>query len=383
MIRNAVLLLWSEARVPNPPRRVRRDWALVGVLVPTAVLEGSLRDDVVWRPVALALAIGLVFTLLWRRTHPFVATAIGFGAVIAVDVAALVSAAGPVELYSNACLLLLPYALLRWGSGREAVIGLAITLVAGGLGTAVDYNGVVQAVLGSFVLLFPAALGASVRYRATARVRELVQIKLREREQLARELHDTVAHHVSAIAIRAQAGRVLAPSDPAAAVNALEVIEEEASRALAEMRVIVAALRDGEEADLRPEHGVGDIERLARTAGDSPRLEVELAGDLDHLGPSVGAAIYHLAQESITNARRHARRATRIEVKVVGDDDCVRLTVRDDGEADLNRRGSLGYGLVGMTERATLLGGTLEAGPAPDRGWLVAAALPRGASVRR
>jgi len=68
---------------------------------------------------------------------------------------------------------------------------------------------------------------------------------------------------------------------------------------------------------------------------------------------------------------------------VVGDDDCVRLTVRDDGEADLNRRGSLGYGLVGMTERATLLGGTLEAGPAPDRGWLVAATLPRGDSVRR
>jgi len=383
VVRNAVMLLWSEARVPDAPRRVWRDWALVGVLVPTAILEGSLRSDVVWRPVALPLAIGLVFTLLWRRTHPLATTAIGFGAVIAVDVAALVSAAGLVGLYSNASILLLPYALLRWGSGREALIGLAITLVAGGLGIALDYNGVVEAVLGSFVLLFPAALGASVRYRATARVRELDQVKLREREQLARELHDTVAHHVSAIAIRAQAGRVVAPSDPLAAASALEVIEEEASRALVEMRVIVAALRDGEEADLRPEHGVSDIERLARTGEGSPRLEVELTGDLDHLGPSIGSAIYHLAQESITNARRHARSATRIEVKVVGDDDCVRLTVRDDGEVGRNGRGALGYGLVGMTERATLLGGTLEAGPTPDRGWLVAAALPRGEAVRR
>jgi len=355
----------------------------MGVLVPTAILEGSLRSDLVWRPIALAVAVGVVFTLLWRRTHPFAATAIGFGAVIAVDVAVLVGGVAPVALYSNACLLLLPYALLRWGSGRDAVIGLAITFVAAGLGIAADYNGVVEAVLGIFVLLFPAALGASVRYRATARLRELDHITLREREQLARELHDTVAHHVSAIAIRAQAGRVVAPSDPAAAVHALEVIEEEASRALAEMRVIVAALRDGEEADLRPERGVGDIERLARTAGDSPRIDVELVGDLDHLAPSVGAAIYHLAQESITNARRHARSATRIEVKVVGDDDGVRLTVRDDGEAGRSRRASPGYGLVGMTERASLLGGTLEAGPASDRGWLVAAALPRGASVRR
>lgn len=180
------------------------------------------------------------------------------------------------------------------------------------------------------------------------------QVKLREREQLARELHDTVAHHVSAIAIRAQAGRVAAASEPDAALDALKVIEKEASRTLAEMRVIVAALRVSEP-DLDPQRGVADIERLARATGDSLRVDVEPSGDLHDLRPSVGAAIYRLAQESITNAVQHARHATRIDVRVIGEDDCVRLTVADDGDASPTGGSQPGYGLLGMAERATLL----------------------------
>ena len=111
-------------------------------------------------------------------------------------------------------------------------------------------------------LSLPAALGAAMRYRTRSRLRESDQVRLREREQLARELHDTVAHHVSAIAIRAQAGRTVAASRPDAAVDALEVIEEAASRTLAELRALVGALRDGEEADLAPQRGVADIARL-------------------------------------------------------------------------------------------------------------------------
>jgi len=361
---------------------VWRDWALVAVLVPTAVLEGLLRDEVEWRPVALVLALGLVFPLLWRRTHPLAAVAAAFGAIIVVDIAALFGDAGPVGLYTNAYVLLFPYSLFRWGSGREAVIGLAIILATGGLSIAGDYTGAVDAVLGSVILLFPAALGASVRYRANSRLREVDQVKLLEREQLARELHDTVAHHVSAIAIRAQAGRVVAASHPDAAVDALEVIEEEASRTLAEMRAMVGALRQGEEADLAPQRGVADIERLARSAGDSPHVDVELSGDLDDLRPSVETAIYRLAQESITNAVRHARHATSVKVLVVGDDRSVRLTVSDDGESSsFSASSSSGYGIVGMTERATLLGGTLEAGPSSDRGWTVDAVLPRNGTA--
>jgi signal transduction histidine kinase len=374
--------MWAEPRAPQPPTRVWWDWALVAVLVPTAVLEGILRDDVVWRPVALVLCLVAVFSLLWRRTHPFAVVAVVFGALIVVDVAALYTGVGPVGLYTTAVVLLLPYSLFRWGTGREAAIGLAIILVAGVLGVASDFTGFVDAVLAGLVLLLPAELGAAVRYRATARLRELDQVKLREREQLARELHDTVAHHVSAIAIRAQAGRLLAASDPQAAVDALKVIEEEASRTLAELRDMVGVLREDEEADLAPQRGVADLERLAHSVGTRPRVEVHLSGDLGGLGPPVEAAIYRIVQESITNAVRHARHATRIDVGVAGDDDCVRLTVRDDGDAGATGRNATGYGLVGMTERAMLLGGTLDAGPGPDRGWTVSAVLPRTTSAR-
>jgi signal transduction histidine kinase len=372
----------AEPRAPQPPERVWRDWLLVAVLVPTAVVEGVFRENVVWRPVALVLAVALVFTLLWRRTHPLAMVAVAFGAVTAASVASFWGADEPVGLYTMAFIVLLPYSLFRWGAGREAAIGLAIILAAGVVGTAVDYTGVVETVFGGLFLLFPAALGASVRYRATARLREREQVRLREREQLARELHDTVAHHVSAIAIRAQAGRVVAASRPEAALDALDVIEEEASRTLAEMRGMVGVLRRGEEPDLAPQRGVADIEKLARSAGDRPRVKVDCSGDLDDLGPSVEAAVYRIAQESITNAVRHARHATRVDVSVAADVDCVRLTVRDDGDTSSTGRSWAGYGLVGMAERAKLLGGTLEAGPSPGGGWTVTAVLPRGISGR-
>jgi signal transduction histidine kinase len=106
-------------------------------------------------------------------------------------------------------------------------------------------------------------------------------------------------------------------------------------------------------------------------------VQVRLTGDLDALSPAVGAATYRIAQESVTNARRHARNATQIDVHVVGGDHAVRLTVCDDGEPVHASSVAMGYGLVGMTERAVLLGGTLAAGPRPDHGWVVDAVLPR------
>jgi signal transduction histidine kinase len=382
MLRNAVRLLWAEPRAPEPPRRVWRDWALVAALVPTAILEGVLRHDVVWRPVAVALAAGLAVVLLWRRTHPLAVVVVVFGAIIVLHIASLLSIQEPVGLNTMIYVLLLPYSLARWGSGREVAIGLAVILVTVVLGVVVDSTRVLDAVLGSLLLLlFPATLGAAARYRTVSRSRELDKVRLREREQLARELHDTVAHHVSAIAIRAQAGRVVAGSDPAAAVDALSVIEAEASRTLAEMRVMVGNLRENETPTLAPQPGVADLDRLSRGAGE-PRVDVEVSGDLEDLGPSVGAAIYRIAQESITNAVRHARHATRITVRVAGEDDCVRLTVNDDGDPSSTARNSLGFGLVGMTERAMLLGGSFEAGPSPDRGWTVEAVLPRTGAAR-
>jgi signal transduction histidine kinase len=382
MVRNAVRSLLAEPRASDPPRRVWRDWVLVAGLLTAVVLEGVLRDDVLWRPVAIAVAVATVCALLWRRTHPLGVVTAVFGALIVVNVVTLISGDATFGLNSMICVVLLPYSLVRWGSGREILVGLAFIMVALVLGIASDFTGYGEAAAGSMFLLFPATLGAAFRYRWTARTRELGQVRLRERELLARELHDTVAHHVSAIVIRAQAGRAVAATRPDAAVDALAIIEAEGTRTLAEMRAMVGVLRDDGTAALAPQPGVADLERLARSVGDRPRVEVEVSGDLDDLGPAVGAAIYRIAQESITNAVRHARQATRIDVRLTSYDDSVRLTVRDNGEATSRNPG--GYGLVGMTERATLLGGTLAAGPDPDRGWSVDVVLPlqRSASGR-
>ncbi len=382
MVNAALRQLVAEPRVPNPPQRVWRDWVLVSVLVPAAILEVILRTDLGWPPVALVLGAAPIFTLFWRRTHPLAVVAVVFGAHAASEAVTLVGAEHSAMLYSSAWLILLPYSLFRWGAGRECAIGLAIMLF-GHIPNGTDtVRNIGEAIAAAIFFLFPATLGAAMRYRTSYRLRETDQIKLLEREQLARELHDTIAHHVSAIIIQAQAGRTVAATDPTAALNALGIIEAEASRTLTEMRIMVGALRQGEDPDLSPQRGVGDIEQLAGRAGDSPHVDVQLLGGLDDLRPSVGAAIYRLAQESITNAVRHARHATRINVSVAGDDHCVRLIVRDDGDPTPNGPSSAGYGLIGMTERAKLLGGTLEAGPSPDRGWTITAVLPRnGAST--
>ena len=357
-----------------------RDWALIAVLAPTAVVEWILRDSVEWGPFVLVLAIVLALPLLWRRTHPLAVVAVVFGSLSLLDAVAIVAADGSPGLYTNAYILILPYALFRWGSGREAVLGLPFMLLTVVLATTADFTGIVDTVVGTVFLLFPAAVGALVRLWGSSRARGREQIKMLEREQLARDLHDSVAHHVSAIVIRAQAGKIAAVTDPTAAVDALSVIEEEAKRSLAEMRLIVGVLREGEHADLAPAPGVADIEQLARSLEGTSRVEVALAGDLDDLSPSLESALYRVAQESITNATRHARDATLVAVSVVGNDDSVHLTIRDDGHGATDPGPDpVGYGLAGMTERVTLLGGTLRVGPNAGGGWTVDAVLPRTA----
>jgi hypothetical protein len=132
-------------------------------------------------------------------------------------------------------------------------------------------------------------------------------------------------------------------------VEALAVIETEASRTLREMRAMVGMLRDGEDAELAPQPGVADVARLARDTGEWPRVHVQLTGDLDEMSPTVATATFRLAQESVTNALRHARDATRIDVHVRGDGGVLRLTVVDDGDTVASDRVSWGYGIVGMT----------------------------------
>ncbi|MGC5290532.1 sensor histidine kinase [Micromonospora sp. DT231] len=365
----------AEPRVPQVPTRTWRDWALVAALAPAIVTEGIVRPDLPWRVGCVVVALALLPTLLWRRSEPLATVAIAFGVT---TVAPLVLPGDPCQLFTASFLVLLVAALFRWGSGRDAVIGSFFVVgkvAAAGLVGSIDGG---ELIAGFAVMFAAAALGTAVRFRAAARMREFAQVKSRERERLARDLHDTVAHHVSAMAIRAQAGLAASVTEPAAAVEALRVIEAEASRALAEMRAMVRVLRRDEPADRVPSPRVADIEHLAGRFPTGPDVGVDVSGDLADLSPAVGSALYRLAQESVTNARRHARHATRIQVSVTADDRSVRLRVSDDGEAGAARpNGSPGFGLVGMMERADLLGGTCAAGPDPDRGWTVTAVLPR------
>ena len=220
-----------------------------------------------------------------------------------------------------------------------------------------------------------AAGGAALRYRAESRRRASDQIRSQERVGLARELHDIVAHHVSAIAVQAQAGRAMARQRPEAGLEALAAIEGEASRTLAEMRAMVRVLRDGAPTEYAPQPGVADLASLARR-DPVPVVDVELPDDLDQLPLQVDTAVYRLAQEAVTNALRHARNASRVEIRVVEGAGRLRLRVTDDGQIDPARPASHGFGLLGMTERVQLLGGTLRAGPAPEGGWTVDAELP-------
>jgi len=382
-MRKALRSLWSEPRAPGNPGILWWDRWLVAGLVASAIVEAVVRgDSVLWRPLAITLAVALAVTLLWRRTHPLTIVTIAFAAITVMNIAALVRGDTTFGLYTMAFILVLPYALLRWGSGREILIGLVWILIGFGTGIAADFVDIGEAIAGVVFAMSPALIGATVRYRSFARARDRDRAVLHEREQLARELHDTVAHHVSAIAIRAQAGQTLARTNPNAPVEALQVIEEEASKTLAEMRFMVGALRRGEEPGLTPLPGVADIERLARDIGEGPETKVAISGDVDGIAPAVDAAIYRLVQESITNALRHARHATTIEVTVTIDSRLVRVTVRDDGESRHTAIPERGFGLIGMSERVKLLGGSLATGPGPERGWAVSAVLPKDGSPR-
>ena len=135
------------------------------------------------------------------------------------------------------------------------------------------------------------------------RTRQLDDVRQLERERLARDLHDTVAHHLTAIAITAQAGLAVADSRPDGATDALRRIDEEATRTLAETRKVLRMLRTEDEPADRP---LDDLAGLAAPAGPGPAVEVVIADGPD-LTPTIAAAVQRIAQEAVANARRHAR----------------------------------------------------------------------------
>lgn len=225
-----------------------------------------------------------------------------------------------------------------------------------------------------------ACLGVGLILRAAdARQRAaLDRVRGQERLQLARELHDLVSHHVSGIVVRVQAARAIAEANADVGGHAAvyREIEEAGGAALAAARRLVGMLRDTR--DVAPLSGavLGDAVRAA--AGSSARVAV--AEELDQLPvPSqVATTVHRVVTEALTNARRHAPAATEVVVSVRVETGDLVLEVGNDGVPANPRSAPGGFGIIGMTERLEMLGGSLTAGPGPGARWTVTARLPLG-----
>jgi len=390
-VNDAFNAVWREPRSPGATAPRRWDWALVVALLAAAVGQAIFDTGAGLRPFAVAVGLATIVALPWRRVEPLVALAVAFVATSLLDAVSLIGDYDDPALGATGlAAVVLVYSLFRWGSGTEMIAGVPLVLVSHLLanfttradsGLSSGRPSWTEAFVSLPFWLFPMAVGLVMRSRAALRLRREEQARQEERNLLARELHDTVAHHVSAIAIQAQAGQAVAAIQPDKAVEILGTIETAASATLTEMRRMVGALRQAD-AVTSPGAGVADIEQLADLTVGGPAVRVSVSGDVATLGPGLQATLFRLAQESVTNARRHARHATRVSVELKCDGDEVLLCVSDDGDSVAGPNVVGGFGLVGMRERVDLLGGTLAAGPGPDRGWRVEAKLPREGAMR-
>lgn len=225
-------------------------------------------------------------------------------------------------------------------------------------------------------------IGFLLRDAETRRQAALEEVRAAERMELARELHDVVAHHVTGIIVAAQAAAVVAKTRPEEVDNALAAIEAAGSDALAAMRRMVSVLRGDQEAARTPGAELGELPKLVERFDPERRL-VRLKTDpgLEHavLPAGVAATGYRVVQEALTNVRRHAPAATTVEVDVRMRDGALLVSVRNDGVSPTRQSSSGGgFGLAGMSERIAALGGSLTAGPTEPGVWTVSARLPLG-----
>ncbi len=209
------------------------------------------------------------------------------------------------------------------------------------------------------------------------REREAARRVEEERLRIARELHDVMAHTVAAITVQAGVAADVLDDEPDQALASLRTIREQGREAMAELKATVAVLRDGS-ADLRHPSvpGLAGLDALVQVAtGAGLRVEVSVSGAARPLPGAVDLTAYRIVQESLTNVVRHAH-ASAANVVVRYEPSAIVVQIEDDGHGGRNGARSDGHGLVGMRERATAVGGTLEAGPAPHGGFRVHARLP-------
>jgi signal transduction histidine kinase len=364
----------------------RADVALALVLG-VVCLQGALGDHGFKQPAwaAIGLTELSVLPLALRRSRPLAVLATTLTAAIVGDLwFSGFLAPGPViALYTVAAHRGRPVSLVA-----GAVTGLALSIPAAA-GKGVSSPGFAAAMYAAFFAAW--ALGDNLRTRRAylAEVEARAQWLERDREErarravaaersrIARELHDVISHNVSVMVVQAAAGRDVFASRPEQARSALGSIESIGREALVELRRllgVVSADDAGDAGGFSPQPGLARLPELVEQVG-AGGLHVELTvdGRARDLPAGVDLSAFRIVQEALTNTLKHAR-ASRAQVSVRYADDALEVEVIDDGSA--GNGGGGGRGIVGMRERAALLGGELSAGPRPAGGFAVRARMP-------
>jgi signal transduction histidine kinase len=335
------------------------------------------------RGALLALAIALIgpLALIGARRFP--------GPVVAIT-----AAAGSADLLLVSDSLHPPYialafaivsAIVRgarvWAWISVSAVWVATLIVAIVFGLSLSPPRIAAITLGILIVMgIGEAAGESSRNLSRSLAERRQSEVQAERVRIARELHDVLAHSLSQINVQAGVGLHLMDQQPDKARQALASIKETSKTALDEVRAVLGILRSEGGADPRaplvPEPDLSRLPGLV-TSVSSQGVEVELLNRLETDPPAATQfALFRIAQESLTNVLRHAR-ATKATVHLREEARTYILTITDDGVgAASSRQDSGGRGLLGMHERAELLGGTLEAGPLPHRGFRVTARIP-------
>lgn len=390
--------------------RIRQQSCLLAVGITTLVLLAVMdvliavaNGNNLWSVFPL-LSLGLA-AVLWPSAHrpawltPQLRAAIPAGASLALTAVATTTERmgtfGPGEVAVLLCLLLIAVRTCppRW-AGLCAVLTGGAAIAAPLRFDATDDFLMLGLTLALVILTgVVAGIGGYLRTLDDRRGAAVAETRRSERLAMAADLHDFVAHHVTGILVQTQMARMMVTGEPDRLDPVLAGIEHAAAEALDSMRLTVGILREGPEGTARLAPGesrpVGDLNTLAelvdRFGGPSgPKAELHLAPSVPrNLPHEVQAAAYRVVQEALTNVRRHAADATEVTIAVAHTDDTLHVAVRDNGRGGTTMpytaRGG-GFGIVGLTERVTALGGTLRTGPRQDHGWEVVALLPREAS---
>ena len=378
--------------------------ALALVLVPLSLslaLVGTYETGITTALVVLVV-LAMVAATAVRRVHPVLCAVVTYSGALAHLLL------GTQIVAADVTVLVALYAVAAYGPRWASRLGLVGALLGAALqGAAVFASGGFSAAE-SFVtgvMVAVAIAGTSLatwtagEWRRTRRayVESLVERAARlerereqqaeiataaERARIARELHDVVAHSLSVIIAQADGGRYAAAAAPEAAVRALETVAATGRGALTDMRRLLGVLRDGEGADLAPQPDAAAVpELVAGVAGSGLDVRLEERGEPRAIGGGEGLAAYRIVQEALTNVLKHAGPAARACVAMEWGPRALVITVEDDGRGAAAADDGQGRGLGGMSERATLYGGTVEAGPRPGGGFGVRAVLPYPAAT--